>query len=212
MCGPIALALPVAGSSHESRFTATLLYNLGRIVTYSFLGVIAGLAGSSLLFLGIGRWLSVLIGILIILFIAIPKNKIPQHNFLAIGMMKLRQTLSKLLSQQKRKQTFYIGLLNGLLPCGLIYIALAGAVSTASVLHSSLFMATFGLGTLPFMWALSFFGMHINMNFRMGIKKIYPYLLFGMAVLLILRGLGLGIPMISPGTHPQSGITIGCHD
>jgi sulfite exporter TauE/SafE len=96
---------------------------------------------------------------------------------------------------------FLIGLVNGLLPCGLVYIALAGAVATTSVVKSSLFMAAFGLGTLPLMWGISFFGSFINVQTRVRIRKAYPYLMAGMACLLIIRGMGLDIPFISPALH-----------
>ena len=110
----------------------------------------------------------------------------------------IRNKLGKLITQKKYHSVFFIGLLNGLLPCGLVYMAIAAAVSTASVINSSLFMAAFGLGTLPLMWSLSFFGSYITVQSRVTIRKAYPYLLFAMACLLIVRGLGLGIPYLSP--------------
>ena len=94
-------------------------------------------------------------------------------------------------------------------------MALAGAISTGSVINSSLFMAAFGLGTLPVMWSLAFFGGFINSRIRQRIKKLYPYLMAGMAVLLILRGLGLDIPYISPSLNNDTSTTqqtIDCHD
>ena len=110
-----------------------------------------------------------------------------------------------MLAQKNYQSVFFIGLVNGLLPCGLVYMALAGAVATTSVVKSSLFMAAFGLGTLPLMWGVSFFGSFINVQTRVIIRRAYPYLMVGMAFLLILRGLGLDIPFLSPAFHMNEG-------
>ena len=93
---------------------------------------------------------------------------------------------------------FLIGLLNGLLPCGLVYMAVAGALATGNIIYSSLFMACFGLGTLPAMLAMSFAGNFITLSSRNTIKKLVPYIVGIMGILLILRGLNLDIPYISP--------------
>ena len=136
-------------------------------------------------------------------------NRRVQYFFASI-----RNSLGKLFTQKKYHSVFFIGLLNGLLPCGLVYMAIAAAVSTASVINSSLFMAAFGLGTLPLMWSLSFFGSYITVQRRLTIRKAYPYLMFAMACLLIVRGLGLGIPYLSPDINNSgNGINKGieCH-
>ncbi len=215
MCGPLALSLPVVTNSSTSRFFSTLLYNSGRVVTYSILGAIFGIAGSSVAFFGYQQWLSVLMGIIIIAMIFLPGYHISKKNALTRLFEKLRTQLGKLFTRKNYHSVFFIGLLNGLLPCGLVYMALAGAISTGSVFNSSLFMAAFGLGTLPVMWGLSFFGTFINIRVRQGIRKLYPYLMTGMAILLILRGLGLDIPYISPalqqGQHTEQPV-IECHD
>jgi hypothetical protein len=93
---------------------------------------------------------------------------------------------------------FSIGLLNGLLPCGLLYMAIAGAISTGSVFKSTLFMAAFGAGTLPFMFSLSYTSQFFSIQLRSKIRKAVPVVVGLMALLLILRGLNLGLPYISP--------------
>ena len=90
-------------------------------------------------------------------------------------------------------------------------MAVAGAVATADPVKSALFMAAFGAGTLPVMWAVSFFGNFINMEARKKIRNMYPYVMLVMACLLILRGMGLGIGMISPATGGDKKDTIECH-
>ena len=105
---------------------------------------------------------------------------------------------------------FLIGLLNGLLPCGLVYMAIAGALATGNILYSSLFMACFGLGTLPAMMTMSFAGSFVSLGMRNKIKKSVPYIVGFMGILLILRGMNLNIPYLSPaiGMHK---VVEACH-
>ena len=216
MCGPLALSLPVVTNDHTSRFISTLLYNAGRAVTYSILGAVFGIIGMSFAFFGYQQWLSILLGALILIFILLPrqfhfsKRTDPLFRFFE----RLRTSLGNLFNKKNYHSVFFIGLLNGLLPCGLVYMAIAGAISTGSMAKSSLFMAAFGLGTFPVMWSIAFFGTFINMNIRRKIKSLYPYVMTLMAVLLIVRGLGLQIPYISPALHQQTieKPAIECHD
>ncbi|CAN5437211.1 sulfite exporter TauE/SafE family protein [soil metagenome] len=215
MCGPIALALPVVSGNQSSKFIGTMLYNGGRIITYALLGGLFGLIGMSFAIFGYQQWLSVLLGVLILILIFLPKKNYTKRNIIIRFFEKLRQQLADLFSRKNYQSVFFIGLLNGLLPCGLIYMAIAAAISTGSVLQSSLFLAGFGLGTLPVMWSMAFFGSYINMRMRTGIKKIYPYIMFCMAMLLIVRGLGLQIPYLSPSTIKQNSTAqqvIECHN
>ncbi len=215
MCGPLALALPVVTDNNISRFFSTLLYNLGRVTTYAILGAVFGMAGSSIAFFGYQQWLSVILGILIIIFILLPKKAFARQNPVMHVFEKIRASLGKLFIRKNYHSVYFIGLLNGLLPCGLVYLAIAGAVSTGSVVKSSLFMAAFGLGTLPVMWSIAFFGGFINLRVRQGIKKLYPYVMLAMAILLIIRGLDLNIPYLSPSVNSRHhGVDqyIECHD
>lgn len=214
MCGPIALSLPVVKMNNQSRFISSLLYNLGRIVTYSFLGLVFGLIGNSFGFFGYQQALSIALGVLIVLIVILPVQKMGHQNFLTAWFAKLRSWLGDLFAKKNYRSVFFIGLLNGLLPCGLVYLAIAGAVSTASIYKSVLFMAGFGLGNLPVMWSLAFWGGFINLNIRNRIKKLYPYLMLVMATLLIIRGLGLNIPYVSPAleNHSSNMQAISCHN
>lgn len=216
MCGPLALSVPVPGASMPAKLLATLLYNTGRVVTYTLMGAVLGLAGFSLGLFGFQRWLSVLAGISIILYLLYPQLSFYKtgHRSFQTVMGKLRNRLAGLFAKKSFRSVFFIGFLNGLLPCGLVYMAIATSVATGSIVKSSLFMAAFGLGTLPLMWAVSFFGNVISLKARTTIRKAYPYILFVMACLLIVRGLGLSIPYLSPQLHPVNnnpGNTIDCH-
>jgi len=216
MCGPLALSLPVVSNNHSSRFISTLLYNTGRVAMYALLGAIFGMIGMSFALFGFQQWLSVILGVTILVFIILPKhNSVFKHNAILLFFDKLRGALGQLFARKNYRSVFFIGLMNGLLPCGLVYMAIAAAVSTASVLKSSLFMAAFGMGTLPVMWSIAFFGGFINMNVRRNIKRLYPYVMVLVAVMLIVRGLGLHIPYMSPAFDHENNIkqqVIDCHD
>ncbi len=200
MCGPIALSLPLKNDNAWSKFSGALLYNSGRIVTYTLFGFFFGLVGKSISLFGYQQWLSIFLGMLIIFFIAIPKkiSSFKKQNFVLIFFEKLRSATGKLFLNQNFSSLFSIGLLNGLLPCGLVYMAAAVAVATGDIIDSMVFMAFFGLGTLPMMWSIAFFGNYVSTSLRQKIRKAYPYMMLLMACLLILRGMGLGIPYVSP--------------
>lgn len=212
MCGPLALSLPLSNHSFWAKFSGALLYNAGRIVTYSVFGLIFGLIGKTFALFGFQQWLSIILGLLILFFIILPKKvRVFKSNNTAIRFFeKLRESLGKLFTKKNNGSLFIIGLLNGLLPCGLVYMAVAGSVATADVLSSVLFMAFFGLGTLPIMWSIAFFGNYIGVGIRQKIRKAYPYMMALMACLLILRGMGLGIPYVSPKMNVEKHVVQGC--
>lgn len=199
MCGPLALALPLGNTSSATKFTGTLIYNLGRIVTYSMLGLFMGLAGQTFALFGVQQYLSVAAGILIIVFVLLPKRKTdgPARGAMAF-FSKIRSMMGRLFTRKSKSSLLVIGLLNGLLPCGLVYMALAASAATGSIVNGMLFMAFFGLGTLPAMWTLAFWGNYIGLPARRTIRRLFPYMMTLVASLLILRGMGLDIPFVSP--------------
>lgn len=212
MCGPLALSLPLNNNSFWGKFSGSLLYNAGRIVTYSAFGLVFGAIGKSVALFGYQQWLSVLLGVVIIVFIILPKQItfIKKKNMVLRFFEKLRTSLGQLFFKKNYSSLFSIGLLNGLLPCGLVYMAAAGAVATGDITKSVLFMAFFGLGTLPMMWSVAFFGNYIGISIRQKIRKAYPYMMMLMACLLILRGMGLGIPYVSPKVDVEKKAVHGC--
>ena len=174
MCGPLALSLPLSNNSIAAKFTGALIYNAGRIVTYSFFGLVFGLIGQTAALFNFQQWLSIIIGVVILLFIIVPKKYKIQYSAssYATGFFtKLRAWLGKLFKQKNHSSLFVIGLLNGLLPCGLVYMAVAGSLATGDVAESILFMAFFGLGTLPIMWSIAFFGNYMGVGIRQKIRS-----------------------------------------
>ena len=201
MCGPIALALPLNRNSLTSKISGAILYNVGRMLTYALLGLLFGLVGQSFVIAGYQQALSIAVGVLILLMVLFSSKisgKFKATALLHSAIGKLKQKLSSLFKKSSYSSLFLIGVLNGLLPCGLVYLGIAGAIATGNGLQGSLFMAVFGLGTLPAMLTLALLGNAISVNFRNKINKAIPVFVVGMALLLILRGMNLGIPYISP--------------
>ncbi len=197
MCGPLALSLPIQSENSFRKFMGSFLYNAGRIITYSLLGLLVGWIGRSASLFGFQQWLSIILGTLILFFLLMRysfDHLPPVANFFTI----VRRLMGKLYTKNNYRSLLMIGMLNGLLPCGMVYMAMAAGLSSGSVLDSVIFMAAFGVGTLPVMWTIVFFANHIGAGVRMKIRKVYPYLMVCIACLLILRGMGLGIPYVSP--------------
>ena len=214
MCGPIAIALPI-NKETNNRKLRLLTYNSGRIFTYASLGLLFGWIGKTFALFGFQQTLSIIIGSSILFVILFPKNisvKIFSFRFLNQFFKNVRARIALLFSRKSYHSLFFLGFLNGLLPCGLIYFALAGAIATADVIKSILFMLAFGLGTLPMMFLIGYFKSSINFKLRLRLKKFYSYAIGIMACLLILRGLGLGIPFVSPKITNHLHIVIGCSE
>ncbi len=208
MCGPIAVALPVLGETQFQIIMGRTLYNFGRIITYTLMGALFSLFGSRLILFGMQQNLSILLGSIILLYIILPrkwKARIFDTTFYNRIKTFLISRFAILISKKTISSLFIIGLFNGLLPCGFVYVGIAGAASTADWLHGAAYMALFGFGTFPIMLAASILGEIINLNIRQRINKLIPVLTVILALLFILRGLNLGIPYISPKfTYPNA--------
>ena len=201
MCGPIAFALPVDRSNKLRGTLQNLTYQFGRLITYSFLGLIFGTLGKGLSLASSQQYLSVATGVIMIVVILWPTDKfgsIGVTSFVYKKVGKVKAKLGSLLKKRDTKTLFAIGLLNGALPCGPVYAALIAAIAAGTALKGALFMFVFGLGTVPFMFAATFIGNFMSLAFRNKIQKGVPILVVIIGILFILRGLGLGIHMISP--------------
>ena len=201
MCGPIAIALPLKSETRFSKVSSALLYNIGRAITYATMGAIFGFFGQSFAMAGFQKWLGIVMGSLMILYVIFPaifKNRFDIETFGFKYTGKLRVKLAKLFKKKTYSSLLIIGLLNGLLPCGPVYAAIAGAIATGGVISGSIFMFLFGIGTLPFLLAISLIGNTISINLRKKLSKLVPITIVIIGLLFVLRGLGLGIPYISP--------------
>lgn len=201
MCGAIAFSLPLQEQNWYSKLWGGLVYNLGRVSTYGVLGFILGLLGKGFSFAGFQQGLSIFLGVFILVILFFPKYIQLQKNkstTLAQAQLWVRQKMGLLFKNNSTKALYGIGLLNGLLPCGLVYAGLAGAIATGQGSMGALYMICFGLGTLPIMVLASQFRGLISMNVRNRMRQIVPFFMGLMAVLFIIRGLNLGIPYLSP--------------
>jgi sulfite exporter TauE/SafE len=200
MCGPIAIALPGAQKRGIPLLTGRLLYNIGRIITYMAMGAVLGFFGMGLSLAGYQQFLSIATGVLILAFALLPSgyfNKI-MHASPALFQRSFGKLFGKLMKDGSHGSLFGIGLLNGLLPCGFVYMGLIGALGMGSLAGSAAYMGLFGLGTVPVMFGMSMVTGLFGTGFRQKMQRALPYAAAVVGILLILRGLSLGIPFISP--------------
>lgn len=213
MCGPLALALPVQRLSRSGQAFAIAAYHLGRVSTYAFLGLICGLLGRRIYIAGFQQAWSITLGTLLLIAVSGYGLSRSKGNGAMIG--KLYQGLQGFIARQwsspSKSSFILLGMANGLLPCGMVYLAIAGALGMSVVKDGVIFMVFFGVGTLPMMLGLSYFRRLISFSFRHRVRSSIPFLIAGMGILLILRGLNLGIPFISPVLAGNPGQIISCH-
>ncbi len=216
MCGPIALSLSSGSSKNLSVLLKKVTYNGGRVLAYAALGLTFGFIGDRLNLFGLQRWLSLFIGSLLVFSFIILLLKI-KTPFAGKAYSMISPFFSKVYSSLKTKRSFksmaIIGILNGLLPCSFVYLGLGGAIALGNAFDGALYMAMFGLGTVPVMLGVTVFGNFISGKFRSKILKFVPALILVLGILFILRGLNLGIPFISPmesGAVSNSGHEVMC--
>lgn len=197
MCGPLALALPGTAISPSRFALGRVAYNLGRIITYCLIGLIFGLFGKTLFLAGVQRWISIALGIVLITGL-FASRKLALWKPVTWLVNQLKTRMSELLRQRSLASVGLLGLLNGLLPCGLVYVAAAGATATGNVISGAIYMAAFGAGTLPMMLAIGLGGKLVPFSLRLKLRAAIPISVFILGILLILRGMSLGIPYISP--------------
>lgn len=210
MCAPITWAVPVNAAKRWQWLGERLVYNLGRVVTYAVIGLVAGLLGSTLSMAGWQQGLSIGAGVLMILGVLIFGMEIPDKALtrpLAKMITRIKTSMGSMLRKRGVAAQFSMGLLNGLLPCGLVYAALIAAVSMGSWQGGAMYMALFGLGTLPMMLAAAIFGRAMGQRFRGRLSYLAPRLIMVVGLLFVLRGLNLGVPYLSPALRSETQIT-----
>ncbi len=204
MCGPIVLALPYNTNSSLSLIWGRIIYNIGRVLTYSLMGAFAGLFANKFLLAGFQSYASIVLGVIIVIYLILPtKVKAGFANNIVYSTISgwLKYFYNNFQANDTFGYYFIFGLVNGLLPCGLVYVALIGSFTAGNFVYGFINMLAFGLGTFPVMFLTSMATKFITLNIRNKIAKLVPYLTFLLAVLFILRGLNLGIPFISPNLN-----------
>lgn len=217
MCGPIAFMLPLDRKNNLTKLLQLGLYHLGRAIAYGILGLLFGFVGKGLYLFGFQQKLSLVLGVLMILLVLVPSvlvRKIglakPIYGILA----KVKSRLGTELGKRTPDTFLTIGFLNGFLPCGLVYMALLGAIAMANPWQGALYMLLFGMGTMPLMTAVVYLGGVFKTRTRGVVQKAIPVFVVLVGVLFILRGLGLGIPYVSPKapqTNQMATTVMECH-
>lgn len=201
MCGPIAMMLPVSRTNPTKKALQILLYHAGRLTSYAILGFLFGLLGRGLYLAGIQQRISIAVGVLMIVMALVPEKVFARYNF-SRPIYNLISKVKTNLGQQFKRKTpdalFTIGLFNGLLPCGLVYAALFGAVAMQNVGLSTVYMVLYGLGTVPLMSAVVYVANFLSFPFRNKLQKVVPLVTVVIGVLFVLRGMNLDIAYISP--------------
>lgn len=207
MCGPLVMALPVSGQSSWKVIANRLIYQVGRILTYGIIGLLIGYIGNSIAVKGWQQVISIVTGTFLI---GMGLLTIFSHYFSALAKWQQR-----MLQPVIRKMGYWLyrpggsfmaGALNGLLPCGMVYMALAAALNVNSLLGGGAFMVFFGLGTLPMMAAVSLFGTFFKKKLSFNMSKWLPALFLIMGMWFLLRGANLDIPVLSPLIYPEGAI------
>ncbi|MES2486074.1 MAG: sulfite exporter TauE/SafE family protein [Bacteroidota bacterium] len=202
MCGPIAMMLPVDHKNPAKKAAQILLYHVGRLTAYSVLGLVFGVLGRSFYVAGMQQHLSIVAGVVMISIIIVPERIFSKYNFskpVYRIISKLKTGLGSQFKKRTNKALFITGLLNGFLPCGLVYAALFGALAMQNIALGTVYMLFYGLGTIPLMSAVVYTWNFLKAPWRNTLVKVVPYAAVFIGLLFILRGLGLAIPYVSPG-------------
>ncbi|MGC6431040.1 MAG: sulfite exporter TauE/SafE family protein [Jejuia sp.] len=215
MCGPIAFMLPIDRTNSIKKISQIAIYHVGRLLAYGLIGLVFGAVGKSLSIFGFQQQLSIIIGVLMILVVLIPQKTFNKYNFskpIYSGISRIKSALGNALKKKTMDTFLTIGFLNGFLPCGLVYMAVFAALSYGSAANGSLYMATFGLGTIPLMTTAIYFSQFLKGKTRQRIQNLIPVFVIIIGGLFILRGLGLGIPYLSPApVYELASSSMNCH-
>ena len=215
MCGPIAFMLPVDRSNSTRKVVQIFSYHFGRLLAYSIIGLVFGLVGKGLYLFGVQQQLSIVIGILMIMVVLIPVQTFNKYNLskpLFRLISKVKTALGKALKKKTADTFLTIGFLNGFLPCGLVYMAVFASLAMQNAIYGSLYMMLFGLGTIPLMTTAIYLGKFLNSSIKQRIQKAIPVFVIIIGLLFIIRGMGLGIPYLSPAPIVEIATsTIDCH-
>lgn len=198
MCGPLAFAIPTAGGNWWRVLFDKVSYNLGRVISYTLLGVLIGFVGRQLWLSGLQQGVSFISGLLVIMagLSRLLKMKLTGGRIATRLFRPVNSLLNYAL--QHRAGHLIIGMINGLLPCGFVYIALIGAVNTSSPVNAAQYMFWFGIGTFPLMLVAMLSVGFISPAIRIRINKAIPYFMICLGFWFVIRSIGLNIPYLSP--------------
>jgi hypothetical protein len=194
MCGPIALAMPYGRFKTTKSIIARILYQLGRLSTYALLGLALGMMGLSIKMFGGQQYLSIALGTTLILAVLTPiLFRRLKHKLLTTRFNNwVKNSLGKTIKIDSYLAFWFTGMLNGLLPCGLVWLALATALALSNGFESAVFMFFFGLGTVPALLGVLGTFQWLRSRISFSFNRISNIVALAIAVLLIVRGLNMG--------------------
>lgn len=207
MCGPLAFSIPSTQRYWWMLLADKLLYNIGRLITYSFLGLLLGYAGKLAWLAGLQQSLSITSGVLIIAFGLVRITGWGGKRSNGVSFPFFYKLMG--LAIKNKAGHLVLGMLNGFLPCGFVYVALFGALNTTSPAEAAQYMFWFGLGTFPLMLLAMVSMGALSPLLRRRINVAMPYLLVVLGIWFVLRGSALNIPYLSPLVK-QIGVSV-CH-
>ncbi len=194
MCGPLMMAVPFPESGAGRSFK--VLYFLGKALAYGVLGALIGLLGLRAIWGEAQQYVAIAAGVLIILMVLFPLLKPKTLKF------PFQKTFTQVFNRMKEQPRWWhfvqLGFLNGLLPCGMVYIALTAALASGSPFEGFIAMMLFGIGTSPVLWLVAVMKGKISFSLRQKLKPVSIGISLVVGLLLVARGLNLGIPYISP--------------
>ncbi|MNK03650.1 hypothetical protein D3C87_215000 [compost metagenome] len=206
MCGPLAFAVPSLKQGWFFLVADKLIYQLGRVVAYCILGVVIGLIGKQIWLAGFQQGISIVSGVLIVMAAC---SRLFKLSFLKNNPSFILSPFNRMFNYALKHKANHliIGFINGFLPCGFVYLALAGALNTESVQGSVTHMFWFGMGTLPLMFIATLGVGFTGTMLRRRINRIVPYMMLFIGIWFIFRGLTLDIPYLSPA-NSETGSSI----
>lgn len=206
MCGPLALAIPLNNHQKFYRLLGILNYFLGKTLTYGILGLFSGMLAKVINVAGFQQYLSIFAGVSILVILVFNRKK-QSNTFLSKlnhrWLLTVKTYFGKFIHHKNLLSAFFIGLINGLLPCGLVYIALAGSIGAGGWWQSVLYMMLFGISSMPLLMLLMLFKYRLQATLGKYFNKTTQVFTVAIALLLIVRGLNLGIPYISPKQYTE---------
>lgn len=216
MCGPIAFMLPVAHDKPGLKAMQVSVYHAGRLFSYALIGALFGILGRSFDIFGLQQQLSIAVGVIMIFLVIVTYfsgMNLTVTKPLYKLVSKLKSAMGATFKKKSMDAFFTMGFLNGLLPCGLVYMAVFGALGSAAAYEGAIYMVFFGLGTVPLMTAAVYLNNFLSTGIKSVMRKAVPVVVVVIGVLFIIRGLGLGIPYMSPQqSGPMNTASIECHD
>lgn len=207
MCGGINLSQSVLSARNDaSSIKSNLYYNIGRVISYTIIGGIVGLIGSAFAFNSLLKGaILILAGIMMLIMSINMLGVFPAFRKFSIRIPK--RIASKLNQSKKGRSSFYIGLVNGLMPCGPLQSMQIYALSTGSFVGGAFSMFLFSLGTVPLMFAFGTIASKLNRKFANRMMTVSAIIIFILGLGMLRNGFGLSginVPGIANGYENQA--------